>query len=166
MMSSVAAFLFWASDNERLFAIACVTYVIVLVVVWRLAIQRANLAFRASRAFAGSELFELEKLNLLEVYLDGRWQLYRYGFMLIMSLLLTVVSFIAPVRDAIAGGIHLVDSTFSKAEASLFLPIMIFVFIVFVCESWVWSMRLKARYAVGVIDDLRERYRLSPAELV
>jgi hypothetical protein len=165
LLTAVAGGLLWASNDEKRFALAIDIYILGNIVFWRLLLRRAKAVIEASKAFYRDEdLFELEKLNVLETYVGGHWQWYRFGVMFAIAIILDAVCFVAPLRDVTALGVHFLFPNFSAAAASSLLPVIAFVGLLLVAESWVWLMRAKTRTCIGVIDGFRRRYKLALLE--
>ena len=162
VMAAVGALLLWASSNERIFSIAFFIYLLGNILFWRLILKRAKAMMEGSRAFYGSnDLFDLEKIDVLENYADGQWQWNRFFTLIVLALLLIVITNVGPVRGTMTFAIHWIFPNLVPAVISSFLPVVVFIISAVAADTWMWLMRFKARESIRVIDDLQKRYRIA-----
>ncbi len=128
------------SDNYRGFALALTAFWAINVVAWRYMVGVLKGAIRQSASHYGRtrEYIDLEKLRIIERYVDGRWQWWRFAVGGALVLALVALVFFAHVPEAYAQG-------------------AIFFFVVFV-EAWIWIMRARTKLSLNVLEDLSERY--------
>jgi hypothetical protein len=92
---------------------------------------------------------KIDQLEFVKDYHIGRWKWFRSFGGLVLLVVLNVIAQTS-ILDQLAARIHMsVDTTLALAVA---------MFLLFV-EGWVWTMRLKTRFAIQTIERLRHRYR-------
>jgi hypothetical protein len=84
------------------------------------------------------EYIDMERVRVVELYVDGRWQWWRFAVGGALVLGLDALVFFADLPPAYAQG-------------------AIFFFVMFV-EAWIWIMRARTKLALSVLNDLSERY--------
>lgn len=162
LMTAGAALVFWASQNGTYFPAAVVFFIFTDVVLWRRTAGRFKAMIRSSRSFYGKhELFELEKLNLLEQHVIGRWRWYRLAVTLGAALALCAISYVDRLKVAAAAALHSLLPNLPLASATSLAPVVVFGVGLAVVEGWVWFARMRLSISIAVIEDLRQRYKLA-----
>lgn len=98
---------------------------------------------------------ELSKLKIVEQYIDGSWQWWRFVIGMVMILGIAILLF-TNIPEYIASNTSIVSKQF-------IIAFTIFVFI-FSVELWIWIMRIKRRISLNTIDYLCGTYELQPKE--
>jgi uncharacterized membrane protein len=127
------------SDNYRGFALALTGFWLFNVIAWRYMVRALKTPIHQSYVKYGQDkqYVEMEKLRVVERYVAGRWQWWRFAAGAILAAAMDALSFF--------------DLGQGFAQGSIFF------FVVFV-ESWMWIMRAKTKVALRALDDLSERY--------
>jgi hypothetical protein len=128
------------SDSYRGFALALTVFWAGNVAAWRYMVRALKAAIRQSYVKYGKagEYIDMERVRVVERYVDGRWQWWRFAVGGALVLGLDALVFFADLPPAYAQG-------------------AIFFFVMFV-EAWIWIMRARTKLALSVLNDLSERY--------
>lgn len=94
--------------------------------------------------------FEFEYHRLIENYLIGKWQKYRFAcgfFILIIFNVLIYTDLISYLDNELNVSTKIITS-------------ICFSFFVLIMEGWIWIIRLKRKIKVGVYDEFKENYKI------
>jgi hypothetical protein len=166
VFSLSAIFMLWATSNERTFFAALSLFIVLNVVGYFFIYHRMRPAAEASGHlfYSTGNLFRFAELMLVTEYMFGRWQRYRFLFMVIAVSILDVLCFSVPLRNYISGTIHQIVPLEQATLASLLPDLGLLVFLL-VSEGWIWTQRLKVSVALKTITMLSHKYVLSlPAQ--
>jgi hypothetical protein len=140
----------------REFAIALAAFWSFNIVSWQFFVRRVlakTFERSAERYRELDDRFGLEKLRITRAYIAGNWQWVRFaaGGLLIMCMLILAFS----------------DSLRLTAVPALtrfvpYVPATTIMGFVVIMESWMWFVRIKTRIARSILDELADRYKLSP----
>ncbi|MET4232639.1 hypothetical protein ABIA85_005928 [Bradyrhizobium sp. LA6.10] len=162
LMTAGAALLFWSTYSEAYFPAAVIFFIFTDLVLWRRTLRRFKAMIRSSKAFYGRhELFELEKLNVLEHHVGGKWRWYRFAATFCGAVILCAVSYASSVRALAASGLHALLPALPLETASALAPVLTFGVVLTIVEVWVWIVRFRLSTCMAIIDDLRRRYQLT-----
>lgn len=143
------AILCWV-DNHMQFVIALTIFWTLNIVAWRYFLHALiKPAIRGSRAVASRAglVFDSQKISLLETYLCGGWQWYRYlaGFASIGLLgALAIPEVSETLRQFLGFG-----SLAGLGATAVLLHILAF-------EGWVWWRRLQKRFGIRLLERLQK----------
>ena len=159
---AAALALLWARSNERLFAALLGVFTISNIMGWRHIVKRVRPIINASRSeFTGArDYFSLEKLNVIDTYMTGRWQRHRFTAMLIMVALICVVTFSQDIRHSLGELVNASVQDISPKTIDSLLPGICLLLFVMIAEGWIWAHRVGVWSACMVIDELAEKYEL------
>jgi hypothetical protein len=142
--------------NVGTFSVFLTVFLIVNVVGWRyiLAMVSDPLARSVERYTRSENYVKLQELRLVEHYLSGTWQWWRFavGAIFIGAMLALAFQQVS-LRVATQFGLPSADYAFSA---------VIFGFVA-VMEGWIWAMRLRRHIAMEVIREIGSLYRLISA---
>jgi hypothetical protein len=162
----VGAILFFVQSNEQYLAAVLTLFFVVDVGFWKTVTnltyryeKKSEKLYKRERSYAG--LVQLR--YYVRSYLRGRWQYSRYVIRAMLLILLDVTAYFDTTRHVIAEAVHGALEQISEAKAfDLMFAVLFFIYIV-IGEGWVWTMRLRARRMILLVDDLRQNYKLSIA---
>jgi hypothetical protein len=107
------------------------------ILAWRYLVNLLKTTINKSRATyrRNKEYIGLEKLNVVQRYISGQWQWWRFGLGAVLIIAVDVFAFM----DVI------------DIEMGL-------VFFVGFVESWIWMERARTNVSLRILDDLHEKY--------
>jgi hypothetical protein len=165
MLVALGMLLFLVQDNESHLSMAFTAFFIIDLGFW-LNIARLAPKFEA----ASAKIYESEHLDAqlaqlryyVRSYLRGRWQCFRFATLALILLLIDISVNLDAVRQYVSIEINDLVPDISKQKALSLIPGSLFLSYIVIGESWVWTMRLRTRRALLIIDDLRSQYRFVP----
>ena len=129
-----------SSKDYRWSALALTGFWALNVLVWRYmvgvlkgSIQHSYMSYGRAAAY-----IDMEKVRVVERYIDGSWQWWRFGVGAVLALAMDALVFFVDVPEGYAHG-----------------SILFFVVVV---EAWIWWMRSRTKVSLNVLEDLSERY--------
>jgi hypothetical protein len=160
----VAAILLWASESERYFAGVLTGFIVfnILGFIYILSVVRPMINVSRERYALTNDLFGIEQLNLVARYMTGRWQFWRFVVMILMIAGIDTLIFSDEIHAAAAGWIANLLPPLTVETISRLIPSLSFLVFVLVAEGWIFTQRLKVRTALVVIDELSDKYDLTP----
>jgi hypothetical protein len=161
----VGALLFFIQSNEKYLSIAIVLFLIADVTLWvnvsRLArpmAERSAILYIQEGMYAG-----LERLRFYSKdYIRGPWQIYRYTTMACISIIILVVCHVDTARSYGARWLHFLLPDVDVQKLSALVPGILILGYIGMAEGWVWTMRLKTKRNLELLEELRTRYTLKP----
>jgi hypothetical protein len=158
-----AVFLLWAADHETYLAIFLSLFFAIDCVLW-FYVQRWSLPIAVETkehySLNPDRYFYVEKINVVEHLMCGRYQIYRHIVLFIVIVAFDAISFSAEYRAYTS---MFISRFVGIDQQSIFerLPGLALFFYVCVCEGSMWFMRAKARLSLHIIASLQTKYRLS-----
>jgi hypothetical protein len=154
----LAAILLWSPSFE-FFVFALSLFLIFNVFSWQYLIRSIVApSIRASRQSSEDvgDYIGREQLRVVERYLCGRWQWYRFllGGVVVSSFWALIY---LKHSSLVIPGVP----SFVSWELLQALAMIVFVMAM---EPWIWSERLRTKISLALLEDFRGRYLLSPAE--
>lgn len=130
----------YVSDSYRGFAVVLTLFWGFNILAWRYMVGVLQGPIRQSYASYGrtARYIDIEKVRVVERYIDGTWQWWRFGVGAALALAMDALAFFVDVPEGYAHG-------------------TIFFFVIFV-EGWIWLMRWRTKVSLKVLEDLNERY--------
>lgn len=130
----------YVRDSYRGFAIALAGFWLANIASWRYLVRMLEPPIRESVAQCEREnrYIELEKVRIVEHYILGEWQWWRFGIGTLLAIAMNLLAWRGVSIGYAAGSI--------------------FAFVVIV-ESWMWLMRWRGKYGIQLLEDLNQRYR-------
>jgi hypothetical protein len=129
----------YVRNSYRGFALALTGFWIGNFLGWRYLTRMLEPPIRESiaRCERGNRYIELEKVRIVEQYILGRWQWWRFGAGAVLAVGMNILAW---------------------KELSLgYAAFSIFAFVAIV-ESWIWLMRSRGKYGLRLLEDLSDRY--------
>ena|ERR1041385_7025979 len=83
------------------------------------------------------------------------------GFLLV---LLNASVHIEPLHQLLGVEARKIAATLSVDQSLALMPGLLFTCYIVVAEGWMWSMRMRTRRALLIIDDIRKNYQISLAK--
>jgi hypothetical protein len=164
ILFAVAAILLWANENDTYFAGTLTGFVVVNVVSFWILLRRVRPIISAShKAYEErGDFFGLELLRIVTDYIAGKWQWLRFVAMGLLILAADIVCFNEHARQLLGVGVqNLIPSLPAEAIAPLLTDMLLFLFVL-VAEGWIWTLRVRTKTSMIVIENLNERYVLRP----
>src|SRR4029077_4291169 len=95
MLLIVAVVLLWASSSDEGFAAALAPFVLTNIFGWRVILHRVTPMIETTGAYytQRSRYFRLEQLKLVQWYMTGWWQWFRFFVMIVLVALANVICF-------------------------------------------------------------------------
>ena len=163
---AVALALVWASSHQEFFGALLLIFVAVNICAWMLIVARVKPVIASSREISlksAENLFRLEQLQIVEKYMTGSWQIHRFGVMIAMIAFAIAISYLDGIRLLLALPIASVIKSVTPGTIAESLPLSISILLfVVVAEAWIWIRREHVRFTLAAMDDLRQRYILTP----
>jgi hypothetical protein len=137
-------------------------FVVINIALWRYVLFRVKPIIHESRKLCkeGDRYFEVERLEVTEEYISGKWQRNRFIVMLIIVVLADLVCFAIPVREMLSSGAEFIFPSLSASSLAPILPDLSILLYVVVAEGWIWVKRLVTRTSLHVIEALNDKYVL------
>jgi hypothetical protein len=164
LIGSVAAVLCWSEGNIQRFSIALIAFMIVdyggwRYLVWYLrpALTKSEQIYRQTRDFIA-----LERLRTVTSQVQGNWKCWRPSLGVLLAAAICAFAFLDPFRELLIQTLRKVVPALSVNDASSLIGSWLVLFWVLALEVWHWLMRAKTRIALGLLDELSERYSLRP----
>jgi hypothetical protein len=160
----VAAILLWVSNDEKRFSVALIAFVAANVVGWHVLAARVSSIGHASLILAEGDFFEIERIRLVQEFMNGDWQRWRFLVMFLIATIGVAICFLPALRAAIQIAVVALAPDLTKKEAIIdqLLPTSVFLMFLVVGESWIWTMRARTRLFLALIDHLRVTYEIRP----
>ena len=154
MIAIVMSVLLWVPDYQT-FTLVLILFWLINLIAWRYLVW-----FIVGSMIASSEVtyrenqdyFGLEKLKIVENYICGRWQWWRFIFGGILCLAMIVLA-ISPQEN------YFIPVANISVSQSFIHSMSIFLFVTLM-ETWIWVVRIKSRVSIDVLDDFRNRYSI------
>jgi hypothetical protein len=140
-----AAFMIWASDKyQGLFFVALNAFIVINIAGYAVTYRRMEPAAKASRKLflENKDYFGFLQLSVVKEYIFGKWQLYRFIFVVFGVCLLDAIYFSSQLKILIAEAIYTIFPELSLQAASQLLPVVALFFFFLVSEGWIWIKRL------------------------
>jgi hypothetical protein len=156
--------LLWASNSPKRFVVMLNMLVMADLVTWQfLFIARTAPIIRASKELytKQNEFVDLERLNIVENYMMGKWHWYRFAVLGAILLVVDLISLIDPIRVLVSNLVESAAPALKQGLAASLLPVLAIMLFVIVGEGWKWILRLKIRTALDVISALKVKYKLT-----
>jgi hypothetical protein len=159
-----AAVIFWASDSYKKLAPTLSVFVIIYIISWRLLLRRLRPIMDASETSyrQRAKYFEWERLQLVEQYIAGAWQWWRFLAMIAAIIVVDVESFSESGRAQSAYLLHLLFPNLDEGVILALLPSLAIVVFILVGESWMWTKSIKTLASIRVLAHLKTKYSLIP----
>jgi hypothetical protein len=161
---AVAAVLLWASDSDERTSLALAPFLLVNIIAWQVLVHRVRpIIARTEQAYREAARFDrLEQLGVVARYITGWWQWARFALMGIIVAAANVLSFNDVARLKTSQALHDLVPRYGVQEISTLLPVGALALFVVVAETWIWILRMRNAIGLRTIQELSERYRLSP----
>jgi len=129
-----------SSKDYRWAAVALTGFWAFNVLVWRYMVGVLKGSIHQSYSSYGRSrrYIDMEKVRVVERYIDGKWQWWRFGVGATLALAMDALVFYIDLPEGYAHGAIL--------------------FFVVVVEAWIWLMRSRTKVSPNVLEDLTERY--------
>jgi hypothetical protein len=160
--------LFWWHTEPVTFQLILLGFICMNFYSWGAIIAQSNRMARSSRKQlrADGDWFALEQLELVCHYMNGRWQVIRFGVLIVLAVVqLFVALALAGWWDALARARQGLEQLFG-ASLLPHVPGLLFFLYVLVSSAWMGAMRLRVLSGTKVVNDLLEKYvmeRRAPA---
>jgi hypothetical protein len=159
----VGIVLFVVQENERHLSIAFTVFFIFDVTLW---INIARLALKYERASA--KIYEAEKFDsglvqlrcYVRSYLNGNWQYYRFATLAFILILFDASVHVDALRQYVSMIVNNAIPDVPKEKVLDLMPGSLFLSYILVGEGWVWTMRLRTRRTLLIVDELRLQYNV------
>jgi hypothetical protein len=164
----VAALLMWASKSEAYFAIVLTFFVACNIggFCYVLSYVRPIMAASKEQYELKRDYFGLEQLDLVIVYMSGRWQWLRFIAMVVMAIAMNVIVFSDSARALVARLLATIAPPASAESIDRLIPSLSFLIFVLVAEGWIWAQRLRVRTTIDLVEILAAKYIVRPKALV
>lgn len=164
MLIFVGIVLFVVQESTRYLSIAFTVFFIFDFILW---VNIARLALKFEKASA--KIYEAEKFEsglvqlrcYVRSYLNGSWQYYRFATLTFVLVLFDTSVHVSILRQYISTIAQNVVPDVSPDKVVGLIPGCLFLSYIIIGEGWVWTMRLRTRRTMLIIDDLRQRYNIS-----
>lgn len=164
MLIFVGIVLFVVQESTRYLSIAFTVFFIFDFILW---VNIARLALKFEKASA--KIYEAEKFEsglvqlrcYVRSYLNGSWQYYRFATLAFVLVLFDTSVHVSILRQYISTIAQNVVPDVSPDKVVGLIPGCLFLSYIIIGEGWVWTMRLRTRRTMLIIDDLRQRYNIS-----
>lgn len=166
VLFAAAVALLQARNNVKIFAAALTFFSIVCL--WMLLAGRKRLRdiitdsreiYKAHADFIGEE-----QLEIVEHYAAGKWVWIRQSCLLSLLAAVDVICWVGSISDTISGSAHTWDPDISKEAVAGLVPLAAIITFLVIAESWQWYMRIKMRFSVMALRELKEKnYRVERA---
>jgi hypothetical protein len=156
--------LFVVQENERYLSVAFTAFFIIDVTFWLNIVRLAQRYQAASARIYEKEGLDAQLAQLrcyVRSYLGGTWQYFRFATLAFILLLFDVLVHVDAVRQFVSAAVHNLVPEISREKALGLLPGALFLTYILVGEAWVWTMRVRTRRTILVIDELDTQYRIS-----
>jgi hypothetical protein len=166
ILLGLGGLLFFIQANEKYLSLAIAAFLIVDVSLWINVSRLArSMAARSASIYIEQGMYAgLERLRCYSRdYIRGRWQIYRYTAMACFLTIILVICHSDTARSQLATVLHLSLPDVTIQQFWALIPGVLFFSYICMAESWVWTMRLKAKRELTVIDELRSRYAFKPS---
>ena len=143
------------------FAIVLTSFWVLNILAWRYLLKKIVMpSLRASYTLyrAGYEYLKIEKLKVVESYIAGHWQSWRFAAGGIVIFCMIILSFTRYQHDVASSLPTPLQDQF-KPE---FIPAVTILFFVGFMELWIWAMRLRTKMALSYLDYLSDHYEFEP----
>jgi hypothetical protein len=165
LLLALGALLFFIQSNERYLSFALLVFLLVDITLWMNVSRLARLmAAKSATIYTEQGMFVgLERLRCYSrEYIRGRWQAYRYMAMACFLAVILIICHFDPIRSQVALALH---SSLPDVPVQKFwelIPGALFFSYISLAEGWVWTMRLKTKRSLALLDELRANYTLKP----
>lgn len=159
-----ATVLLFASENKRWFSIALTIFWIVGTIgFWYIQNTIRPMVSDTWKVLRSSENYHrMERLMIVVRYMRGRWQWHRIMMSFIFILIILTLTFLGPFRAALSRLASLMIPDSRVETISGLLPSLAFLIYVAATEGWIWLARLRVKVSLQVLDDLNERFVITP----
>jgi len=137
------------ANTYKLFILALSLLLIFNVFSWLYIVKFIKPTFFENKDLVNSNA-DIEYQNVLEAYLTGRWQWYRFGVAAVYLLILNILVF--------SGWINQLANVL-KMNPQFLMSLTIMIYIVGF-EAWVWIKRLERIFVFHALNRLTEKYSL------
>jgi hypothetical protein len=165
ILLALGGLLFFIQANEKYLSLAIAAFLIVDVSLWiNVSGLAQSMAARSASMYIEQGMYVgLERLRCYSrEYIRGRWQIYRYVAMACFLTIILITCHFDTARSQLAKTLHLSLSDVSTQKFWVLIPGALFFSYICMAEGWVWTMRLKTKRELSVLDKLRPRYTLKP----
>lgn len=166
MLLAVGALLAVTSRNERYLALAFSFLLIIDLPIWWQWVVWSRRVIEASKVTylhqSAPHYSGVERLNLIENYISGRWQWGRYVAMVLMLIGINIFCFDSKIRLDFASTLASRLPGASPEMLERLLPALSFFLYVVVAELWIWAVRIKTMISLRLIKRLASTYKLQP----
>lgn len=148
----VFALLCWVKNFQG-FAITLLIFWITNVFAWKYFIKYIlkDIFNDSRREYQKINSFSLfEKLDIVQNYSEGNWQLIRFIVGLIMIIIIILLAFTP---------LSLLVSKYLKISSEVIDAFSIFLYVIFM-ETVIWIMRIKMKVSLSVIEKIDKRYHV------
>jgi len=136
----------WANTFE-LFTIALSALFLFNVFSWRFIVKFAQPTFDENRIIAINN-FGYEYQKILENYLLGSWQWYRFAFGAFLIILLNFLIFTK---------LHIIVASILGCSTQVLISLSLFSYVI-ILETWVWAKRIERILSFKILDSIDDRY--------
>jgi hypothetical protein len=137
-------------NTASLFAIVLSGFLIFNVISWRYLVHFAKPTFKENENIIKNK-FDYEYQKVLENYLMGRWQWYRFIYAVFFIIVINILIF-SDLHLFVAAKLHC---------SSQFIISICFLFYVVTFELWVWFKRIERILTFRIYDKLDDIYMLN-----
>ena len=162
ILMASAALLFLTSKNEQWLARSLFLFFLVDVGAWmnNARIARSMVWASADYYWKNSEIYDFERLKHVARYLFGDWQWKRYIVMGTILVLYELIVFVDVLRNFVGSAGAQLFPEIGPATVASFVTGMIFAGYIVIAELSVWSVRLKTKAIIDILDEQRIHYSL------
>jgi hypothetical protein len=162
LLIAVAAALVWSYGDIKWFAATITLFFLVDHGGWRYLIKElAPSARKSEQEFrADKDYFALERLRIVRAQIGGNWKWWRSAFGGVIILIVDLFAFVPPVRAFSGYLVQLIQPGISAADAEIYAFSFLVLLFVAVMEVWHYLIRLRTKFWMQHLDDMRSRYSL------
>lgn len=156
--------LFVVQDNPKYLSVVFSAFFVVDLALF-LNVRRLAPKYEA----ASAKIYEAERAHArlvqlryyVRAYLRGQWQYYRFAVMAFVLILFNICVHIDFIHQQLASEIQKIVPTISSEKSLVLIPGCLFACYIAIAEGWMWSMRMRARRTLLIVDELRTQYKVS-----
>jgi hypothetical protein len=155
----VLAAILLASPNFELFVVALAVFFIFNIFSWQFLVRKIvgpSLSSSRIASINSGDLIGTEELEVIQRYLCGKWQWYRFALGGVVILGLAAIAYIKNNELNIIDALE--PFSWDLVQA---LGMLVFVLVM---EIWIWSERFRAKLSLEFLEDFRDRYSLLPKQ--
>ena len=165
LLIGIAAGLFWSYGDIKWFATTITLFFLADHGGWRYLVNElAPSARKSEHEFrANEDYFALERLRIVRAQIGGNWKWWRSAFGGVIILIIDLFAFVPTVRTQLVSPVQLIQAGISAADAETYTFSFLVLMFVVVMEIWHYLIRLRTKFWMEHLDDMRSRYSIHPS---